>query len=68
MPWSRHYFPGDRLVECDICGFGYRKSQMRRGIFGTQKGRIVCPQDFDERHPNDDKIPHRAEGRLEKIR
>jgi len=67
MPYSRVYIPGDRLVECDICGFGYRRSEMRKGIFGTQKGRNVCPRDFDEKHPNDDKVGHRTEGKLEKI-
>lgn len=68
MPYSRVYIPGDRLVDCDICGLAYRRSQMRKGIFGNQKGLIVCPFDFDGVHPNDARVPFKAEGKLMEIK
>ena len=55
MPYTPGFIPGDRLVECEICGFTYRYSQMRRGVSRDQKGVIVCPDDFDLPHPNDEK-------------
>lgn len=67
MPYSRHYIPGDRLVECDRCGFGWRRSQMRRETSKDSKGIIVCPRCFDGPHPNDAVVPNKPEGRLEKI-
>lgn len=36
------YKSGGKLAECDICGFTYRKNELRR-----QRGKLVCPQDFD---------------------
>lgn len=68
MPYSQVYIPGDRLVECDICGLAYRRSQMRRGIMGNQKRLIVCPYDFDEIHPNEAQVPYRQEGKLLEIK
>lgn len=68
MPYSNTYIPGDRLIDCQICGFTYRRSQMRRGIFGNQKGLIVCPKDFDDVHPNEAPVKKRIEGKLEEIR
>lgn len=53
MPYSNHYIPGDRLVECDICGFTYRWSDIRKGIAEGQKGFSVCPTDFDPIHPRE---------------
>lgn len=53
MPYSFRYIPGNRLVKCDVCGFDYRFSDMRRGVSGSQKGFIVCPPDFDPIHPRD---------------
>ncbi len=44
---------GDRWVECDDCGFGYRFSQMRKGVQGGQKGLDICPSCFDPVHPED---------------
>ncbi len=52
-PYTQGYIPGDRRVECDICGFVYRYSQMRRGVQLYQAGLIVCPRDFDPIHPRD---------------
>lgn len=45
------YISGDRLVDCQICGFTWRRSNMRIGVSITQKGFIVCPDDYDEVHP-----------------
>ena len=69
MPYSRRYIPGDRLYQCDVCGFDYRFSQMRKGISHKQKGFDVCPTCFDPKHPNEDwKTPGRVEGKLKKVR
>ena len=44
-----HYRSGDHLVICDVCGFaGYRSEMQVRW-----DGRMVCPKDFEERHPQD---------------
>lgn len=31
------------IVECDVCGFEYRRSVMRSNSYGL----MVCPKDFD---------------------
>ena len=49
------YIPGDKKMRCDICGFYYRKSQMKWGVAAGQKGFIVCPVDFDTVHPLENK-------------
>jgi hypothetical protein len=66
--YSSGYIPGDRKAECDICGFTYRRSQLRKGISGNQKGLNVCPEDFDSIHPNEAQAKNRAEGKLVDIR
>lgn len=43
------YIPGDHWVVCDRCGLEYRESQMRR----TWDNLIVCPKDYERRHPQD---------------
>lgn len=43
--WRR----GDHWVCCDVCGFEYRASQIRI----RWDGMAVCPQDYEERHPQD---------------
>jgi len=54
MPYVQYkYIPGDRKVECEVCGFVYRFSEMRRGISDRQKGLEVCPDCFDLPHPLD---------------
>lgn len=51
---SRTYIPGERLVECQVCGFDYRFSEVTRGVSGKQKGLIVCKDPcFDPVHPRD---------------
>jgi len=59
----RGYIPGDRLVECEVCGFGYRHSRIRVGVMPRQKGLYVCPTCYDAWHPNEGwKLPQKAEG------
>lgn len=43
--WRR----GDHWICCDVCGFDYRASQIRI----RWDGMAVCPQDYEERHPQD---------------
>lgn len=43
------YSPGDYYVICDRCGFKLRRSEARK----TWDNLIVCPKDFEERHPQD---------------
>ena len=62
---DRRYIPGDRWVRCDECGFGYRLSQIQKGVSLRQKGHHVCPDCFDYRHPNTDwRLPPKQEGKL----
>ncbi len=69
MPYSEHYIPGNRLVICDICGFEYRFSQMRKGVSGKQKGLNVGPVCFDPKHLNEDFVlKPKVEGILREIR
>lgn len=48
MPEQR-YIPGDYWMICDVCGFQYRRSQMRK----RWDGAWVCPKDYERRHPQD---------------
>ncbi len=68
MSFIKGYIPGDRLVECDICGFTKRRSQLRKGVSSGQKGYYVCPDCFDGKHPLDENVKGRSEGKLEEIR
>ena len=66
---DRRYELGNRWVDCDICDFGYRFSQMRKGVSGSQKGLNVCPTCYDIRHENEDYVvPVRTEGILEEVK
>jgi len=66
---NKRYVPGDRWVECDVCGYGYRFSQMKKGVSGRQKGFNVCPDCFDHKHPNDDWVlPVKPEGILKEVK
>ena len=65
----RTWIPGDRLVECDVCGFDDRFSRVRKGVSGTQKGFNVCPDCFSDKHPNEDWVfKHKPEGVLKEIK
>ncbi|WP_299477003.1 hypothetical protein [uncultured Paracoccus sp.] len=43
------YIPGDPWGICDVCGFKYRKSEMRR----RWDGLTVCGPDWEPRHPQE---------------
>jgi len=43
------YKPGDWNADCDECGFTYKASQLRK----RWDGAMVCPQDWEPRHPQD---------------
>ena len=62
VTYSKTYQAGNRLVECDICGFGYRFGQMRK-----QNGLIVCPEDYDEPNPRDNKVELRKKSKLPEV-
>jgi len=53
MRVSNHYIKGNRIIDCDICGFTYRFSQMCKGVSGKQKGFIVCPKCYSPLHPSE---------------
>ena len=67
MPYYPGYKPGDRKVSCDVCEFTYRRSEMRKGIAGKQKGMEVCPSCFDRIQPNEERVKFRQEGKLMEI-
>lgn len=46
---SNQYKPGDHLVTCDRCGFTIYASESKK----TWDGLIVCPEDWEPRHPQD---------------
>lgn len=48
-PKNPGYQPGNHWVECEVCGFDYRQDVMRERWDGV----IVCPQDYETRHPQD---------------
>ena len=40
---------GDYNVICDVCGFKFKASQLRK----RWDGYMVCDKDFEQRHPQD---------------
>ena len=49
------------IVECDVCGFEYKRNVMKKNIYGL----MVCPQDYEggydlKNHPQN-KNPRVAE-------
>jgi hypothetical protein len=44
-----HYRPGEHLVVCDRCGFTLYSGEAKK----TWDGLIVCPEDWEPRHPQD---------------
>lgn len=50
------YIPGNRYIECDVCGFTYRFSAMKKGIAEGQRGWNVCPADYDPVHPRERRV------------
>lgn len=44
----------EKRHECDVCGFDYPLSRLKKGVSGKQVGlQYVCPFCFDEVHPRD---------------
>lgn len=43
------YKSGDWLAVCDICGFRFKASQLKK----NWKGEYVCAADFELRHPQE---------------
>jgi formylmethanofuran dehydrogenase subunit E len=52
-----HYRPGDYLRECDVCGFEYYRSELRKRYDGA----IVCFKDYEKKHERDRVWPIRKE-------
>jgi hypothetical protein len=47
---SRDYHvPGGHKAVCDVCGFVYHGQELRK----RWDGLMVCPADFEQRHPQD---------------
>lgn len=44
--WYKH---GDWNAICDICGFKFKASQLKK----NWKGEMVCEQDWETRHPQE---------------
>lgn len=44
-----YYKHGDWNAICDCCGFKFKASELRR----TWDNRMVCAEDYEERHPQD---------------
>ena len=57
MPYQTSYVNGDCLKICDVCGFQYKGSQLRK----RWDGMMVCRDDFEERHPQDYMVRARAD-------
>ena len=43
------YIPGDWNAVCDVCGFEFKASQLRKRWDGYR----VCSKDWEQRHPQD---------------
>lgn len=43
------YIPGDYWMVCEVCGFEYRSSRMRKRWDGAN----VCEKDWEQRHPQE---------------
>lgn len=46
---SYKYIPGDPWGVCDLCGFKYRRSELRE----NHEGFIVCKKDYEPQHPQE---------------
>ncbi len=44
-----HFILGDHNAICDVCGFEYKASVLKK----RWDGAIVCRKDFELRHPQD---------------
>jgi len=46
---SDNFILGDSKACCDVCGFDYKQSQLRK----RWDGAMVCSPDWEARHPQD---------------
>jgi len=44
-----HLILGDFNAICDVCGFKFKGSELRK----RWDGYMVCPDDYEQRHPQD---------------
>lgn len=49
MAMTSYYAPGDYNAVCDVCGWEYKRSQMKK----RWDGALCCDQDWEPRHPLD---------------
>lgn len=49
MAYIQDFILGDSKACCDVCGFDYKQSQLRK----RWDGAMVCKADWEPRHPQD---------------
>lgn len=49
MAYIQDFILGDSKACCDVCGFDYKQSQLRK----RWDGAMVCSKDWEPRHPQD---------------
>lgn len=49
MPYINDFVLGDSKAVCDVCGFDYKQSQLRK----RWDGAMVCSNDWESKHPQD---------------
>ena len=49
MAYVNDFYLGDTKSCCDVCGFHFKGSQLRK----RWDGAMVCSKDFELRHPQD---------------
>ena len=49
MPYIKDFILGDSKACCDVCGFHFKHSDLRK----RWDGAMVCTKDFELRHPQD---------------
>lgn len=55
---------GDSNGVCDVCGFDYKQSQLRK----RWDGAMVCNQDWESRHPQDQIKPRSERSNVKNAR
>jgi hypothetical protein len=49
MAYIQEFILGDSKACCDVCGFDFKQSQLRK----RWDGAMVCSKDYEARHPQD---------------
>lgn len=49
MAYQNDFVLGDTKACCDVCGFDYKGSQLKK----RWDGAMVCAEDWEPRHPQD---------------